>query len=170
MTQESSVTPWRDPVGVGQESVWDYPRPAIARRCPSELRIVHCGLTVGDTRRAVMTLETSHPPSYYFPPDDVDMALLRPAAGGSFCEWKGQARYFDVVVAGERFAGAAWSYPAPTASFAVLGGHIAFYAAPFDACTVDGENITPQPGGYYGGWITTAVAGPFKGIPGSRFW
>ena len=170
MQFETIVAPWRDEVRPGQESVWDYPRPAVAEPCTDALRIVHRGVIVAATSRAVRTLETSHPPSYYFPRDDVDMALLHPATGGSFCEWKGNARYFDVVVAGERIATAAWSYSDPTAGFISLRDHIAFYAAPFDACTVDGEPVTPQPGGFYGGWITTALAGPFKGIPGSRFW
>ena len=113
--------------------------------------MVDRGLIVADTRRAVRTLEASHPRSYYFPPEDVDLTLLRPAAGGSFCEWKGRARCFDVVIAGETFAGAAWSYPARTAGFTILRDHIAFYAAPFVTCTVDSENVTPQCGGFYGG-------------------
>jgi len=170
MQPSDIVMPWRDPVIAGQESVWDHPRPAIAEPCSSTLQIVHHGITVAATQRAVRTLETSHPPTYYFPPDDVDMLLLHPAAGGSFCEWKGQARYFDVIVAGERIAGVAWTYRDPTPGFASLRDYIAFYAAPFDTCTVDGERVTPQPGGFYGGWITRALAGPFKGIPGSRFW
>lgn len=98
------------------------------------------------------------------------MSTFVPVDGGSFCEWKGNARYFDVVVAGQHFARAAWSYPAPTAGFVALRDHIAFYAAPFDTCLVGGEEVTPQPGGFYGGWITSDLAGPFKGVPGSRFW
>lgn len=170
MQPSEFVMPWRNPVGPGQESVWDYPRPALAQPCASALRIVHRGVMIAETCRAVRTLETSHPPTYYFPPDDVDLTLLRVASGGSFCEWKGQARYLDVVVDGERLAAAAWSYPDPTPDFFSLRDHIAFYATPFDICTVDGEAVTPQPGGFYGGWITSALAGPFKGIPGSRFW
>ena len=164
------MIPQPEPVGPGQESVWRYPRPAIAEPSDLRLRIIHHGVVVADTLRGVRTLETSHPLTYYFPPGDVDAKLLRPAAGRSLCEWKGAARYFDVVVADEVMEGAAWSYASPTRSFALLKDHIAFYAAPFELCTVDGEPVTPQPGGFYGGWITSRQAGPFKGVPGSRLW
>ena len=127
-------------------------------------------MVIADTRRAVRTLETSHPPSYYIPPDDIASGVLVPAAGSSFCEWKGHARYFDVVAGGKRRGRATWSYSDPTPGFAILRDHVAFYAAAMDACFVDGERVTPQPGGFYGGWITSEVAGPFKGVPGSRFW
>nr|WP_240500009.1 DUF427 domain-containing protein [Sphingomonas montana] len=154
----------------GQESVWDYPRPPIAERSARHVRIVHHGVVVADTHRAVRTLETSHPPTWYIPPDDIAPGLLHAASGGSFCEWKGHARYHDVVVGDVRLAAVGWSYPAPTPGFAALRDHVAFYAAPFDGCFVDGERVVPQPGGFYGGWITSDVAGPFKGIAGSRFW
>ena len=159
-----------DPVGPGQESVWRYPRPAIAEPTARRVRIVHRGVVVADTGRAVRTLETSHPPTYYVPPEDVTPGLLRRTARRSLCEWKGQAVYFDVSVGGEVLPDAAWSYPNPTPAFESLRDHIAFYAAPFDECLVDGERVTPQPGGFYGGWITSKEAGPFKGVPGSRFW
>ena len=158
------------PTRPGQESVWAYPRPAIAEPTARRLRIVHHGVVVADTVRGVRTLETSHPPTYYFPRDDVDPSVLRPIDHRSFCEWKGWAAYYDVEVAGQRAPGGAWSYPAPTSGFALLKDHLAFYAALFDQCTVDGEPVTPQPGGFYGGWITSREAGPFKGVPGSRFW
>lgn len=154
----------------GQESVWDYPRPAIAEPTPRHIRIEHRGVVLADTRGAIRTLETSHPPSYYLPPADVLRSALRRSGRGSFCEWKGHAIYYDVVIAGEVLPDMAWSYPTPTPAFAALRDHIAFYAAPFDICRVDGERVVPQPGGFYGGWITGDVAGPFKGIPGSRFW
>ena len=163
-----NVTP--DPVLPGQESVWDYPRPAIAEPTPCHLQIVHRGVLVAETRRGVRTLETSHPPTYYFPPGDVTAALLRPSGHRSFCEWKGDAAYLDVAVGDATLRDVGWSYPDPSPGFAVLRGHVAFYAAPFDACLVDGERAVPQPGGFYGGWITSRVAGPFKGVPGSRFW
>ena len=159
-----------DPARPGQESVWDYPRPAVARPTRGHIEIELGGVRIVDTRRAVRTLETSHPPSYYVPPADIAEGVLIPADGSSFCEWKGVARYFDVVAGGERRARAAWSYPDPTPGFTILRDHVAFYAAAMGACRVDGEPVTPQPGGFYGGWITSAVAGPFKGIPGSRFW
>jgi uncharacterized protein (DUF427 family) len=159
-----------DPPRPGQESVWDYPRPAVAELTAATIRIELGGTVIAETTRAVRTLETSHPPSYYIPPNDIAPGALVSAQGSSFCEWKGHARYFDVFAGGERRESAAWSYPDPTPAFAMLRDHVAFYAAAMDSCFVDGERVVPQPGGFYGGWITSAVAGPFKGVPGSRFW
>ncbi len=154
----------------GQESVWAYPRPAIARSTPRRIRIVHRGIILVDTRAAVRTLETSHPPSYYIPPADILADAVRPSRRGSFCEWKGQAVYHDVTIDGDVLHDVAWSYPAPTSPFAMLRDHLAFYAAPLNACFVDDERVVPQAGDFYGGWITSDLAGPFKGVPGSRFW
>jgi uncharacterized protein (DUF427 family) len=156
--------------GPGRESVWSYPRPAVAELSRRHLKIVHRGVVVAETRAAIRTLETSHPPSYYFPPGDIAPSVLRPSRRRSFCEWKGDAVYFDVVVEGDALIDVAWSYPAPSAAFAALRDHVAFYAAPFDACFADDARVTPQPGHFYGGWITPDVAGPFKGVPGSNFW
>lgn len=164
------MRPRPDPTAPGQESVWRYPRPAVAQACPARVVIEHRGVVVADTRASVRTLETSHPPSYYIPPADIRPGVLRPAGGGSFCEWKGQAVYWDVIVDGVVLPRVAWSYPAPTPPFGALRDHIAFYAAPFERCSVDGGTVTPQQGGFYGGWITSAVAGPFKGGPGSQGW
>lgn len=163
------MPPKPDPVSPGQESVWSYPRPAVAEPAFRHLRIEHGGVVVADTRDAKRTLETSHPPTYYFPRDSV-AAILRPTAHRSLCEWKGQARYFDVLVERETLLAVAWSYSSPSPAFAEIRDHIAFYAAPFDGCFADGERVVPQPGGFYGGWITSREAGPFKGGPGSRFW
>ena len=154
----------------GQESVWTFPRPARAEAISSHLLIAHGGRTIAETRRGVRTLETSHPPSYYFPPQDIATSVLQRTRRGSICEWKGQAVYYDVILPDRVIADGGWSYPTPTPSFAVLQDFVAFYAGSFDACFVDGERVTPQPGGFYGGWITSHVAGPFKGGPGSRFW
>jgi uncharacterized protein (DUF427 family) len=162
--------PKPDPVLPGQESVWDYPRPAIAQACTARIVIEHAGQIIADTRASVRTLETSHPPSYYIPPADIAPGVLRRAAGTSLCEWKGAAAYWDVVVGDVVLPRVGWSYPSPTPKFAMLAGFVAFYAAPFDRCSVDGETVVPQPGEFYGGWITSAVAGPFKGGPGSRGW
>lgn len=159
-----------DPAGPGQESVWDYPRPAIAERTGAHVVIELGGAVIVDSRRVVRTLETSHPPSYYVPLEDVVPGALVPAEGASFCEWKGHARYFDVIGDSERRERAAWSYPAPTPGFVLIRDYVAFYAAAMDACWVDGARVVPQPGGFYGGWITPSVVGPFKGVPGSRFW
>jgi uncharacterized protein (DUF427 family) len=162
--------PIPDPALADQESVWNFPRPARAEPTISHLKIVHRGVTIAETRQGVRTLETSHPPSYYFPRADVTMALFSQSLQRSFCEWKGDATYFDITVKGELLRDVAWSYPRPTDPFLVLRDHLAFYAAPFDTCFVDGEKAVPQPGEFYGGWITSKVAGPFKGIPGSRSW
>ena len=159
-----------DPIRPGQESVWAFPRPAIAEACPLPVRIVHRGAVIADTARSIRTLETSHPPSYYIPQADIAMARLLPSQRRSFCEWKGAAVYFHVFVDGETLPDVAWSYPDPSPGFEMLRDCIAFYARPFDACFVGDERVTPQPGGFYGGWITSHVAGPFKGVPGSQFW
>ena len=161
--------------GPGQESVWDYPRPAVAERTFKRLQVRFGGAVIADTTRGVRTLETSHPPTYYFPPDDVAPGVLVLVPGSSLCEWKGQARYFDVVAPGgerdgQRAARAAWAYDAPTPGFAILASHVAFMPAQMEACLVDGERARPQEGGFYGGWITDDLAGPFKGPPGTRFW
>ena len=163
-----SVTP--DPLQPGQESVWDYPRPPRLEPTAKRIRIVHAGRVIADTTHALRLLETSHPPSYYLPPADIDMTLLRPGKGGSFCEWKGHAVYWDVIAGDTPLFSVGWSYPQPTRGYSALQDHIAFYAAPFAAVTVDDERVRPQPGGFYGGWITADVAGPFKGVPGSQFW
>ena len=162
--------PKPDPVRPGQESVWDYPRPAIAQLCKAHVVIEQAARIVADTRRSVRTLETSHPPSYYISPEDIVPGVLRRASGSSLCEWKGAAVYWDVVVGDVVLPRVGWSYPNPTPKFAMLRDFVAFYAAPFGRCSVDGETVVPQPGEFYGGWITGAVAGPFKGGPGSRGW
>ena len=162
------VTP--DPVRPGQESVWDYPRPPVAQPTGRRIRIVHGGIVLAETVAAIRTLETSHPPTYYLPQRDIDMARLSMTDRTSFCEWKGHAVYWTVAIGDDVFHDAGWSYPQPTRGFAALRDHIAFYAAPFDRCLVDEAVVVPQPGGFYGGWITPDVAGPFKGVPGSRFW
>lgn len=164
------MSPTPDPVGPGQESVWAYPRPPIARTSTAHIVIVHAGVVIADTRAAVRTLETSHPPTWYIPPADIRDGALRPAEGTSFCEWKGDAIYWDVIVGDHVLPKVGWSYPAPSPGFEALRDHVAFYAAPFDRCEVDGDVVVPQPGGFYGGWITSGLAGPFKGVPDSRFW
>jgi uncharacterized protein (DUF427 family) len=154
----------------GQESVWAYPRPAIAEPTGAHIVIDHAGTRVADTRASIRTLETSHPPSYYIPPADIAPGVLRRADGGSFCEWKGMAVYWDVAIGDIVLPRVGWSYPSPSRAFAKLRDHVAFYAGPFDRCSVDGETVIPQPGDFYGGWITSKLAGPFKGVPGSRGW
>ena len=164
------MRPQPEPVGPGQESVWCFPRPAIAERSGRHIRIEHRGVVVADTHDAVRTLETSHPPSWYIPPADSAPGVLRRSERRSFCEWKGHAVYWHMEAGGELLRDVAWSYPEPTSPFAMLRHHVAFYAGPLDVCTVDGEQVRPQPGGFYGGWITSDLAGPFKGVPGSMGW
>lgn len=164
------MRPTPDPVAPGQTSVWSFPRPAIAAPSAAHVVIEHAGVIVADTHASVLTLETSHPPSYYISRTDIREAVLRRGGGASFCEWKGAATYWDVVIGADVLSGVGWSYPTPTGGFAMLKDHVAFYAAAFDRCSVDGETVVPQPGGFYGGWITSAYAGPFKGVPGSRLW
>lgn len=156
----------------GQESVWAYPRPPRLEQTDRRIQIVFAGVTIADTNRALRILETSHPPTYYLPLDDIDRAYVKPAPGShwSLCEWKGRATYFDVEVGARRAARVAWTYPVPRAPFEALLDHVAFFAAPMDGCYVDGERVTPQPGGFYGGWITADLAGPFKGEPGTEGW
>ena len=156
--------------GPGQESVWDYPRPPRLEDTDRRIEIVFNGVTIADTRRAKRVLETSHPPVYYLPPEDVRMDLLTTAPGGSYCEWKGMAGYYTVTVGDRRADSVAWYYPNPTPTFAPLKDYIAFYPGRMDACFVNGERVTPQPGEFYGGWITSDVVGPFKGEPGTMGW
>ena len=162
--------PKRIEPGPGQESVWDYPRPPGVEPTSKRVRVVFNGVVVADTVNAKRVLETSHPPVYYIPPDDIRMEHLSPAPGSSLCEWKGRARYYTVEVGERRAERAAWSYPEPRPEFESIRDHVAFYAGPMDACYVDDERVRPQPGGFYGGWITDDVVGPFKGGPGTVGW
>lgn len=156
---------------VGQESVWDYPRPPRLEPCARRIRVVLGGVTIADSQRALRALETSHPPTYYLPPEDVRWEFVEPSLGsGSICEWKGAARYFGVSAGGRRAPNSAWSYPQPTPAFGKLKDYLAFYVARMDACYVDDEQALPQPGGFYGGWVTSDLLGPFKGEPGTEGW
>ncbi len=149
------------------ESVWDYPRPPSLEPTSRRIRIVHAGHTLADTTQALRILETSHPPVYYLPPAQIRMDLLqRSASRGSFCEFKGVAIYWSFG----SVADVAWSYERPAGAYAALAGHLAFYASRVDECWVDGERVIPQPGDFYGGWITADLRGPFKGAPGTRGW
>jgi uncharacterized protein (DUF427 family) len=153
----------------GQSSVWDYPRPPRLALETREVVVRWGGLEVARTRQAVRVLETAHPPSFYLPWDDVARQLLQPAPGGSFCEWKGPARYWTLVDGDRRLPAAAWSYPQPLAGAEALATRVAFYPAALE-CSVGGALVQPQPGGFYGGWITPELVGPFKGEPGSEAW
>lgn len=169
-----SSRPAPDPTGPGQESVWDYPRPPRLEPVTRRLRVVLGDQVIADTTSGFRVLETSHPPNYYFPPDDVVAGAVERVKGASFCEWKGRAHYFRVQGGAGSDARieseAAWGYDEPSPAFEAIRGHVAFYATRMDACFVDDELVVPQPGGFYGGWITRDVVGPFKGGPGSRGW
>lgn len=162
--------PVPDRPGPGQESVWDYPRPPRVETSSSLVEVVLGGVVVASSDRTLRVLETSHPPTYYIPVDDFVEGALVPSTGTSFCEWKGAAEYFDVHGGDAVARRSAWHCPHPAPAYAVLVGHVAVYPAAMDECRVDGEVVRPQPGGFYGGWITSAVTGPFKGEPGTLSW
>jgi uncharacterized protein (DUF427 family) len=153
----------------GQESVWDYPRPPRLEPDSREVVIRWGGREIARSRRAVRALETAHPPSFYIPMPDIAHGLLVPAEGTSLCEWKGPARYWSLVDGDRQLAKVAWSYPQPLPGSELLADGVAFYCHALD-CRVDGTRVTPQPGGFYGGWITPELVGPFKGEPGSEGW
>ena len=159
-----------DPVEPGQESAWSYPRPPRVEPAPGRLQVVLAGRVIADTTRGLRVLETSHPPNYYFPPGDVVAGVLSRSRSGSRCEFKGAAHYFDVRVGARVEDDAAWGYDDPPPGYGELAGYVAFYPGRMDECRVDGEVAAAQPGGFYGGWITTAVRGPFKGGPGTLGW
>jgi uncharacterized protein (DUF427 family) len=152
------------------ESVWDYPRPPRLEPVIERVRVVVDGVTLADTTRALRVLETSHPPTYYIPPEDVRLDLLDPAPGVSVCEWKGVARYHALTAAERRTEPVAWSYPDPSPPYEALRDHLAFYPGRVDEAWVGDELARPQAGGFYGGWITDRVRGPFKGEPGTLGW
>ena len=155
--------------GPGQVSVWDFPRPPRLVHDAREVVIAWNGVEIARTRNAVLVLETSHPPSFYIPWADVNRALLVPSRGSSFCEWKGPASYWSLVNGAQSLPGVAWSYPKPLPGAEALADCITFYPANL-TCTVGVEKVTPQPGGFYGGWITPELVGPFKGDAGTQSW
>lgn len=154
----------------GQESVWDYPRPPRLEETSKHIQIMFNGETIADTRRAYRILETSHPPVYYLPPEDINMESLHRSQRTSFCEFKGQATYWSVRVGDRQAIDAAWSYASPTEKFEPIRGYLAFYPSPMDVCFVDGEQVQSQSGDFYGGWITAEIVGPFKGGMGTWGW
>ena len=152
------------------ENVWDYPRPPRLEPVRERLVVVFAGKTIADTRRGYRVLETSHAPTYYLPPEDILPGTLVANARRTMCEWKGQARYFDVVCDDRTAPAAAWAYERPVAAFAPIADFVAFYAEPMDACFVGDERVAPQPGNFYGGWVTTNLVGPIKGAAGTLHW
>jgi uncharacterized protein (DUF427 family) len=164
------VKPVPEPAGPGQESVWDYPRPPRVEVSIELVEVELGGGVVASTSRSWRVLETSHPPAYYLPRSAFAAGVLRETAGSTWCEWKGHASYFDLVSGAALASRAAWTYPSPTPGFEEIAGAIAVMPGLVDRCTVDGETVVAQPGGFYGGWITGRVVGPFKGSPGTSGW
>jgi uncharacterized protein (DUF427 family) len=155
--------------GPDQESVWDYPRPPRIESDPRTVDVSAHGLTLAHSTRACRVLETASPPTFYLPPEDVRLDRLVPAAGRSHCEWKGEARYFALALGASDSEPVAWAYPSPYPEFERIRGWIAFYPGRVE-CRVNGERVRPQPGRFYGGWVTDELVGPFKGEPGSEGW
>ncbi|WP_254449009.1 DUF427 domain-containing protein [Thalassococcus sp. S3] len=151
------------------ENVQDYPRPPALQKVPQRVKIHFGGRLIVDTEHALRVLETHHAPTYYIPPSDVDADLIA-APGATFCEWKGSARYWTVRVGGRSAVRAAWSYADPTGRFSALADHLAFYSSLMDLCQVGEAKVTPQPGDFYGGWVTDNLQGIVKGGPGTRHW
>jgi uncharacterized protein (DUF427 family) len=153
------------------ESVWDYPRPPALVPCERRVRIELGGEVLADSVNALRVLETSHPPTIYIPPADIDMAFLSPSrTGSSFCEYKGAARYMDAAAGGRTVKAVAWFYPEPSAAYAALRDHLSFYPGRVDAAWLDDERVTAQASDFYGGWISAEIRGPFKGPPGTLGW
>jgi uncharacterized protein (DUF427 family) len=150
--------------------VWDYPRPPRVEPRHERVVVKLGGQVIAETPNAVRVLETSHPPVYYLPIDAFVDGVLVPVRGTSFCEFKGEAHYFDVVAGGVVAVRAGWTYPDPTRGFEALGTRVALYPGQMDSCEVDGELVTSQTGDFYGGWITSQLVGPFKGGPGTGGW
>jgi uncharacterized protein (DUF427 family) len=156
--------------GPGQISVWDFPRPPRVEPVTQPVRVEFAGRVLAESARSLRVCETSSPPAYYIPPADVDLGALIPSERTSFCEWKGLARYWTIQAEGRVAKDAAWSYPEPDAGYESLRDFLAFYPRRVDACYVGPDRVTPQPGFYYGGWVTPELVGPFKGVPGSESW
>ena len=152
------------------ESVWDFPRPPRLERVEWRVRVMYAGTTIVDAPEAIRLLETSQPPAYYVSAEFVDVDLLERSDHRTFCEWKGVAEYADIVAGDRRVAEAAWTYRTPTAEYADVRDHWAFYAQKADECWIDDERVTSNEGSFYGGWVTANVTGPFKGAPGTSHW
>jgi len=165
MNRSSRITP-----GPGQESVWDYPRPPRVEDSNKHIRVILNGAVIADTHRAKRVLETSHPPVYYLPPEDVKMEYFIPTSRNTFCEFKGTASYYTITVGDKTLPNGAWYYRKPSKGYESLTNYIALYPSQMDACYLDDEQVQPQEGDFYGGWITSEIVGPFKGGAGTYGW
>lgn len=157
-------------LAAGQESVWDYPRPPRVEESNRRIRVVFDGIVIADSTRARRMLETSHPPVYYIPREDIRMDMLTESPHRSFCEWKGAASYYSIKMESRAVEDAAWCYHSPNPAYATIKDHLAFYPSRVDECFVDEEKVEAQAGDFYGGWITKEIVGPFKGEAGTWGW
>ena len=151
------------------EDVAAYPRPPALERVPQRVEVRLGGVAIVSTADALRVLETHHAPTYYVPRAEIDAEIER-ADGASLCEWKGAARYWSLRAGGVAAPRCAWDYPTPTARFAALRGHLAIYAHAMDECRVGGLLVAPQPGRFYGGWVTPNLRGTVKGARGTEGW
>ena len=154
----------------GQESVWDYPRPPRVEDSGKHAEVFFNNILIADSTDSKRVLETSSPPVYYIPREDIEMKYLIPSGKMTVCEWKGRASYYTISVHGKRRENAAWYYPDPAPGYEAIKDYIAFYPQMMDACYLDGELVKAQAGRFYGGWITADIVGPFKGEPGTEGW
>ena len=155
---------------LNKENVWDYPRPAICQPHKGKIEVIVNNKTIAKSNNAFRVIETSHPPTYYFPPKDVDMNLFKKNKNNSFCEWKGTATYLDLHLGAIEILNIGWFYASPKIEFQSIKSFISFYASKADQCIVNGELVQKQDGEFYGGWITDNLTGPFKGALGTSFW
>ncbi len=153
-----------------KESVWDYPRPPRVEPFPGLIEIVHKGYILAKSNDSFRVLETSHPPVFYIPPENIMMDLLQKTSRTSMCEFKGMAVYFNLVTENDQISSIAWCYENPRSGFESIKDCLAFYPSKVEACYVDGEKVKAQEGDFYGGWITSNLEGPFKGGPGTWGW
>jgi uncharacterized protein (DUF427 family) len=153
-----------------QESVWDYPRPPRVEPSTNRIRIYYNGELIVDSSNTHRVLETSHPPVYYIPLQDIKAGILQPTRHRTFCEYKGAAHYYTLTVGEKSLPNGAWYYPDPTAGYESIANHVAFYPGKMDECYVNEERVQAQAGDFYGGWITSDIVGPFKGAPGTLGW
>jgi uncharacterized protein (DUF427 family) len=161
--------PFAETPGAGQESVWDYPRPPALCPDPRKIVVRAGAIKIAESRATYRVLETASPPTFYIPPADIHMDILIDGNGTSYCEWKGTARYWSLKLQDRILNNIAWNYESPNAAFAAISGYLSFYPGRIE-CLVDGERVRPQPGGFYGGWLTDDIAGPVKGRPGTSHW
>jgi uncharacterized protein (DUF427 family) len=156
--------------GPGQESVWDYPRPPRLEEVGDHLRVIFDGESIADSVAGFRVLETSHPPVYYIPPEDIAQRYLAKAPGSTWCEFKGRATYWSLDVNGRRAENAAWSYPQPSPAFPSIAGYFAFYASRVDECWVGGKVVLPQEGDFLRRLDHRACGRAVQGRPGTSGW